>query len=239
MATLWEILNRKKQVTPVNAPPTPVETRYYNPLGLQIGNSVKVGTLDYEDYNFVLRSIREIKSTYNGQTSKIADYDILARPVNSDAIRLRLRLVPLAEPDKDLTHDVLLLKFVADFDYDKDYHDGLAFDKNQGVAQEGDDTFWRVQDVKEPWEAKTASLADLDNSGKVDDSEVRNGSLTYWDFWRETQDADNQKVTEFYFVEMDGIVHKNDQGETTNLEGSGKFDIWRGCKIAANRIKVI
>lgn len=235
MATLFEMLTRKKQQ------PTPVvqaqseETKHYNPLRAKIGGVVRINTIDLENLNFIVRSIREIRTTIDGQVFYMADYDLLARPVSGPEVKQRLRLVPNGDSD---TCDIVLLNFVADFPYDQPYHQGLSWDNNQGEAVEGDAKFWRVGDVHDPWEVETASLMDKNGDGKVDANEVRKGHLTYWDFWRDTKDTDGVDIREFYIVEMDGVVKRNSQGDITKTIGSGQFQIWRGSQIAANRVSI-
>ncbi len=218
--TLWDMLTKKKAVA---------ELEHYNPLNLRIGNSMKVNTVDTSDLNFTLKSIREVNRSIDGTDHKFCDYDVLARPFGKNEIRKRLRLVPREEKDRNLTHDVVLFEFREEFAYDEGFHDWLKVNSEVtlGDLKPGDPDpphYWRVNDLKSPWEAKTVSMRDEDGNGKIDDKEVHNGRLTYWDFWRNVNDEGGNKVTEFYNVEMDQ---------------DGMFSIWVGRLIDPLQVSVI
>jgi hypothetical protein len=152
-----------------------------------------------------------------GENYPIIDYDIVARPLDKDVVKNRLRLVPKSNPDGSHTHDVILLNYVDQFAYDEEYHKGLAYENNQGEALEGEDKFWRVEDVKSSWEATTHTV-----SG--DAARPKKGELEYWDFWRDTKDADQQDAREFYYVE---------------LQDKALFEVWRGFLLDQSRIVAI
>lgn len=211
MPTLWEILTGKvkKEVPP--------ELQIYNPLGLLIGNSINIDTLDTEKLGFTLDSLREVKRTVENTVLKFADYLLVAKPYNADTVVCRLRLVPLAD-EAGISHKALLLKKLGDCLYDKDFHEGLAYERNQGEWTEGEATYWRVDDVKSEWNAEVSNVV---GRGK----QRSNAKLTYWDFWRETQDEGGNTVLEFYFVEMDAE--------------SGYFEFWLGKEIDPSRVAVL
>ena len=237
MATLLEIWfgKNKKQKTKI----TPVEWRFYNPIETEGGdkvrcevNNFRIDTLDYAGINFKVKAIREVKRTIGGKNFFVADYDLLGVPLKGEPVSLRLRLIPLEQTDGSLAFTAILLKKLDTFGYNQEYHQGLAFENNQGEAQEGDKTYWRVNDEKNSWQAKVALLSDDDKSGKVDENEVKRSDLTYWDFYAKTEDADKKSILEYYIVEMDGYV--DDQG----AHGSGEFTIWIGPEINQERISV-
>jgi hypothetical protein len=213
MATLWDKLTKKK------APEVIVENTIYNPFGVRVNDSVKINTIDLEKENLVFNAIRQVKRTINRVEHSFADYDL--GPQRDQP--LRIRLVPMENPDSKLTHDVLLLAKVGECVYNKEFHEGLAFEANEGVFEEGETKYWRVNDQQEPWLAKTVTLQDLDLSGKIDINEATKGSLTYWDFWRETEGEGGDKVIEFYIVEMDQ---------------DGYFTFWVGQQIDPLRIVI-
>ncbi len=212
MATLWDKLTKKK------APEVIVENTIYNPLGVRVGESVKINTVDLDKKNFVFKSPREVKRLIDGQKFIFADYDV--QELSSKEI-LRIRLNPIENPDSQLTHDVVLLSPVGEgCGFDKNFYDGLLVNE---TFTEGEAVYWRVNDVTQPWKAVTITLQDLDHSGKIDKNEAISGELTYWDFWRETADEADNKVIEFYFVEMDG---------------DGNFTFWVGKQIDPLRIVI-
>lgn len=224
MPTLWQLLTAKPEVE------VPVESKFYNPVNARIGNAVQIDTLDLEGLSFTIQGLREVKRVIEGRNFFFADYDLLARPFNKTPVNARLRFLPLEHKDGDLTHKVLLLNKIESCKYDKAFHEGLAYEKNQGVFTDGVD-YWRIDDVQSEWIASTATLKDLDQSGKVDLDEVVRGNLTYWDFWREDievirgDQVDHAnielKTLSFYFVEMDE---------------SGTFEFWTGQEIDPSRV---
>jgi hypothetical protein len=219
MPTLWEIL--KKKVTKE----VPVETTIYNPLGLRKGHTLKIDTLEFEKLNFTVEALRQVVRTIGGQKHFFVDYDVVAQPFDGDPVALRVRLVPVENPDSELSHNVVLFKKIGDCAYDKGFHEGLSYEQNHGEFVEGDAKYWRVNDVKTEWKAATTTLRDLDGSGKIDAKEAVQGKLVYWDFWRETEDAAKNKVLEFYNVEMDGE--------------SGFFEFWVGQNTDPQRISAV
>ena len=218
MPTIWEMLTTKKEES------VPVEEQYYNPLKVRIGNRVKIDTLEREELNFNIRSLQAWTRSIGGEEFKHADYLLLARPFGADVVKKKLRLVPREETDGKMTHNVLLLNLLDEFEYHSDFHEGLAFEQNNGEFTEGDAVYLRVQDVKDPYEAHLKHISDLDGDGEVEEDEVRDAKVTYWDFWRETEDEGGNKVLEFYIVEM-------------NKE-NGWFQIWVGSEIDQNRVSI-
>lgn len=218
--TLWEMLTKKKAIA---------EFEHYNPLHLRIGNTVKIDTIDTADLIFTLQSIREVTRRIDGEDHKFCDYDLTARPYGKDEARKRLRLIPREEKDRNFTHDVVLFEFREEFPYEEGFHDWLKnnFEVVLGDLNPNDPDppkYWRVNDLKSAWEAKTVSMRDEDGNGKIDDDELRKGQLTYWDFWRNVNDEGGNKVLEFYNVEMDQ---------------DGMFSIWVGRLIDPLRVSVI
>jgi len=213
MATLWDKLTKKKK------PEVVVENTIYNPFGVRINDSVKINTIDLEKENFVFNAIRQVNRSINGVNHSFADYDL--GPQREQP--LRIRLVPMENPDSKLTHDALLLSKIGECVYNKEFHEGLSFEANEGVFEEGETKYWRVNDLQKPWLAKTVTLQDLDHSGKVDLNEATKGALTYWDFWRETEGEGEDKIVEFYIVEMDQ---------------DGYFTFWVGQQIDPLRIVI-
>lgn len=59
MPTLWQILTKKKEE---KVEPKPFELQVYNPLGLMVGDQVRIDTLDMEDFAFKVVSIKEVRS---------------------------------------------------------------------------------------------------------------------------------------------------------------------------------
>src|SRR5690349_12732606 len=114
--TLWEMLLDKLQ--------RPAEFRYYNPLHARVGTAVTLDEVEWRDLNFFVVSIHEYKRTIGGQQFLFVDYVLVARPLGRDKVLVRLRLLPVDDPDQaaGLTHHVLLLQLDDDLPYDEGLH---------------------------------------------------------------------------------------------------------------------
>lgn len=240
MPTLWEMMTEKfkKQES--------VESQFYNPYKIKVGSFFKIDNIDYEDYNFEMVALREVKRPLPDGDRFICDYDLLARDSDGNEVPLRLRLVPIDNPDGEMDHHAILLHRVDEFGYDEDWHKSLAepwenpdtneneytmflnvVDADGNIVEENgqpvQDQFWRVNDVTTEWEAETALIRDKDNDGQVEESEVDRHKTWYWDYWRQTV-VDEVETMEFYIIEMDG--------------DSGYFELWRGFQIDPARIMI-
>lgn len=211
MPTLWEMLwnGKKKEVIQ--------ELLYNNPLQAKINDIVKIDMIELKDFTFKIEALREVRRVIGDKNYPLADYDLASAEKN-----LRLRLIPC---DGEISHKVILLEKIDECEYNKDFHEGLDYSKNKGEFTEGEDMYWRVDDVQSEWNAKTFYLHDNDKSGKIDENEVEKRQISYWDFWRETEDEAGNKILEFYVVEMD--------------KETGWFEFWKGPEINTLRISVI
>lgn len=222
MPTLFQILFGRKQVAE-----QPLESKIFNPLDLRVGNALKINTLELERLGFNLKALREVTCNIGNEKHSFVDYDLVARPFGSEPVSKRLRLVPA---NNDVGFDVALIEKIGECGWNdegtEDFIKSLDYNVHQGVFTEGegDDqvTFWRINDVQSEYKGNTLLLADKDNSGKVDQNEVEKGELTYWDYWREFEEAGN-KLIEFYFVELDQ---------------NGYVEFWRGRQLDPNRVEV-
>jgi hypothetical protein len=228
MATLWDKLTKKKE------PVSPTEFKVYNPLKLKIGDPMKMelfeDTTDLSRINFTVTGLREVVRTIDDQDFKFADYMLLGRTLDNQEIHYLVRLIPMENAEADITHSVILFNRLDGFGYNKDFHEGLAFERNGGEFKEGDKIYFRPnvagtqEMIKTPWDAVTSFIKDLDHSGKIEEGEIKQGALTYWDFGNEFVDDSGHRYIEWYVVEMDG---------------NGYFEIWVGKEIDPSRISVI
>ena len=226
MSTLWDKLTKKK-----DPPPVSPELKIYNPLQKKINdllhlNMVENG-VDLATISFTIRKIREVVRQVEDQALKFADYIILGRTLDGKEIRKMIRLIPAENPDGDTTHSVIMFSRLDGFQYDKGFHEGLAYEKNKGEFREGDKLYYRPtpdgssEPIKLPWETETVSVSDLDNTGKITDNDVKRGTMTYWDFGNQFKDEGGNDYVEWYIVEMDE---------------SGYFEIWVGSETDPSRI---
>lgn len=220
--TLWEMLTAAVQ--------GPVELHFYNPLKARVGASVMINLLDWKDYNFVLREIREYRRVIDGKEFLFVDYVLLARPLNADDILVRLRLNPVEDPDAagGLTHRALLLHLTDEMAYDEGLYKVVTDTTRKfEVIEDGKVTaeYWRLNDVTDSYQAQVAVLKDSDHNNRVDADEVERLQIEYWDYTREVQDEAGQPVQEYLFVEMD--------------RSSGWFQIWQGTEADPQQVLVM
>lgn len=231
MATLWQLLTRKQQ------PEEIAEQRIYNPLGLTICGTnrsiITINAIGLTGIKFQVSSIRELRRQADDQVHQMVDYHLFGSGStclgNSVKIQQVLRLVPI---NGEASHNAALLEVVDSFGWNQDLYDKLntiSADRNSGDLHCDDDNtdWWRINDVEKPWEGvTTVTLEDLDGSSKVDPKEVRESTITYWDFWRQSGDGDNGQtpVVELLFFELSAKHH---------------FSIIRGPQTDPQRIEVI
>jgi hypothetical protein len=220
--TLWEMLTEKLF--------GPTEFKFFNPLKARVGNAVTIDEVEWRDFNFFIREIREYKRSIGEQNFFFVDYVLLARPLHGSDVVVRIRLNPVDDPDRygGLTHHVLLLRLDDEFAYTEDFQKVLTDDTGKfQVMQDGEvkEEFFRINDVKKFYKARVAVLADLNHDKTVDRDEVKSVRLEYWDYWRELKDAAGQPVKEYLFVEKDA--------------NAGWFQLWRGQEIDGRRVIVL
>lgn len=224
--TLWEILTgRNKRDL------TPLELQYHNPLKAKCGCTVTIDhDADTTGVHFTIERMAVYETIIGSKSYYHTDYLLKGVTLDRDRpLRLRLRLIPDDDTSNKLGSKVLLLNLYDEHDFDstpeevaagwfgdKQYgefmvenvlaHPEGIFEVNQddnGVDLAEPWRYWRVEDVLDPYHAKVATLRDVDGDGKVDESEVSRAEATYWDYWRETVDAQGMKFIEYLTVEMD------------------------------------
>ena len=217
--TLWEMLLDKLK--------GPVEFQYYNPLRARIGSAVTLDELEWRDLNFFVVSIQEYRRTIGPHEFRFVDYTLVARPLGGDKILVRLRLMPVDDPNQaaGVTHHILLLRLDDDLPYDKNLHkivkDGTkkfqVLEDNKVQAE-----YTRINDVSAPYGAEVTSVRDVNLDKHVTRDEIEKRRVEYWDYWREVNDEAGQPRREFLFVEMDG--------------DNGWFQIWKGSELDPKRV---
>lgn len=192
MPTLWQML-----MNCVYGDPKP-KPQIFNPLNLSIGNQILIDTVELSiGY---IKNIREIKT---GEVNKFVDYEI--------ELGENLKILRVSKNDNE-NHFILLNKLDS-FPYNKEYHEGLKFENNNGEAMEGDAKYWRINDCQSEWIAL-----------KTDIHQENQEELTYWDFHRQTKNEVGTEYIEYYFVEMDQY---------------GMFTILLGSEIDKSRITIL
>lgn len=215
--TLWEMLKAKVA--------GPVELQIANPLKLKIGNNVRIDDIDLKDLAFNVKRIMEYKRTISGTDYFFTDYDLLAKPLVGEQVKIRLRLNPMENPDKaaGLTHNVVLLKLYDELAYDEGLYKVVTdktkmFEVNEnGVCTE---RYYRINDVQDSYKPSVT----VAKEGDKDQDDLQRLTLEYWDYCREEKDEGGTPFNQFLFVEM----NKDD----------GWFQMWRGQEIDPQQISV-
>src|SRR5215471_11555527 len=215
--TLWEMLMDRLHKGGGNGAGIP----FANPLDLRVGSAVEVAYAngpEFADYDFSVQEIREYTRTISGQEFRFTDY--VLRGVNKksfdadDVVTARLRVVPNLAGG----HDSLLLRVYDEFGFAEDFL-GVLRDTT-GVFEVKDDksgatdTFTRINDLREPYEAAVLIVAETTPDGKAANGKASPLRLDYWDYWRDADICGGNTAKEFVFVEMNS--------------DSGWFQIWRG-----------
>jgi hypothetical protein len=226
--TLWQVFVGwiKGLFAKPEPPPKPAEEQIFNPLEAKVeGSTIIVDMLDLKQYTFVVNRILESKLDYGDRKFSFTDYYCRAALHDGDPVEIKVRVYPHDQPGHK--HQLLVLKKWDEFEYSEDFK--AVVDENKEFNLSQDDkviaTFWRINDVKTAYKAKST---DLTNTGSITEVAVktRTAETWYWDYWRETKDEGNSDYKEFLFVEWD-------KGDT------GMFTIWRGEEVSPRCITAI
>lgn len=193
----------------------------FNPMKVDVGKYIWLDVLDYRDIQLRVVSISEYTRTIAGEVFRFTDYYVKD---TAGAIKLILRYNPMDNPlpGSPQTNNVLLLTLYDELGYSKEFREVLDDTTRQFEVREGDvvtETYWRVNDVQDPYTATVATV-----TAEAPDN-LTSHEVTYWDYWRDTEDEAKQKVLEFLFIEMDN--------------GYGCFQLWKGQEIDPYAVKTI
>lgn len=211
--TLFEMLTGKNKKDL-----TPQEFAFHNPLQAKIGCSVSVShDPEYSGYNFFVESIHVGETTVGIKKFYHTDYNLKATVVGKDKpIRLKLRLIPDEDTSNEIGHQIQVLQPYLEFGWqfaeDNDFLSVLA-DKEgvfkimqdrdgNPIEEESQPTYWRVDDVRDPYKCRVTVLKDLNNDGVVTKDELENQDFLIWDYSRDTVDEETQQsFREFLNIE--------------------------------------
>lgn len=221
--TLWEITKAwwKRNFGTPDPPPLVPEEQVFNPYNAKIGKTtLTVDTLELRDKTFMVDTITEYKLNYGKKNFSFVDYSCKSVLHQGEQQSVVVRVYP--SETKGIAHQVLVLSKWDELDYDEDFKKMLSDEQfNTMLDGEIEASFWRINDVKTPYEAKTTHLS---KNGDAVDTDA--GENWYWDYWRETKDEGNTEFKEFLFVNWD----KSD---------TGRFTISRGEEVGPSRISVL
>ena len=199
---------------------------FENPLDLRIGSAVPVAYAngpEFAKYDFSVQEVREYNRQIGSQEFRFTDY--VLRGVNTksfdanDVLTIRVR----AMPNQAGGHDVLLLRPYDEFAFAEDFLNVLK--DTTGVFEVSDDpsgakeTFTRINDLRESWQAAVLVVAATTPDGKAAPGKVSPLKLEYWDYWRDIDIGGGKTAREFFFAEMNS--------------DTGWFQLWRGREFFA------
>lgn len=228
--TLFEILTGRNK-----ADMRPLELQYHNPLGAKVGCTMSFEhEPDIAGINFVIEKISVYETKIRSKSFFHTDYHLKGISLDHDApVRNRLRLIPDQNVENDLGHRIQLLYLYDETDYSDDIHDRVLADPKGelDITQDDDGNpleearrYWRVEDYLDPYFARLTELKDTDGDGDVEKEELEHSDVEYWEYHRDTTNAEGQEYREFLTVEMD--------------KETGKFTWLRGTAVLPSQISV-
>jgi hypothetical protein len=228
--TLFEILTGRNK-----RDMTPLELQYHNPLGAKVGNTISFDHQpDIGGINFYVERISVYETRVVGKKFYHTDYHLKGLSLGMEKpLRFRLRLIADSDSVNPLGCNIQLLSLYDEMEWDEGFYAVVnnpsgEFHVNHddfGDELEVARTYWRIEDVVDPYHSRTTILKDDDEDGSVNEDELERINVIYWDFSRETEDHNDQKITEFLTIEMN---------EKTKF-----FTFLRGTEVDASQITVI
>ncbi len=203
---------------------TAQELQVHNPLQAKVGWSVSVNhEADLSGHSFFVETIWVWETEIGGTPTTLprkfyhTDYNLKATAVGQDKpIRIKLRLIPDDNSSNELGHKIQVLRPYMDFGWkfaeENNFTDVLAeeegvfrilADRDGNPIDENErPTYWRVDDVRDPYKCRVTVLRDLDGDGSVQKDELEYSDYLVWDYHRDTTDpATKQMYREFLNVE--------------------------------------
>jgi hypothetical protein len=216
--TLWEMLVARVHGSSNG---NGAATSFANPLDVRIGTPVPIPFAngpDLADYDFSVQEICEYVRRIAGQEFSFTDYVLRGlnrKTLDADQVmRIKLRVLPNQAGGRD----TLLLRLYDEFGFAEDFLSVLKDSTGRFEAREEGadacDTFERVNDLRDSYEAAVLVVSETTPDGKAPPGKASASSVEYWDYWREMEIVAGNTAKEFLFVEM------NSQ--------TGWFQLWRG-----------
>ncbi|QEH35039.1 hypothetical protein OJF2_35840 [Aquisphaera giovannonii] len=229
---------------------TAQELQVHNPLQAKVGWSVSVNyDPDLSGYRFYIESIWVWETRIGEQTFHHTDYNLkAAAAVGQDGpVRLKLRLIPDEESPHDLGHRFQVLRPYMDFGWkfaeENNFLDVLADEEGvfkiladrdgNPIDEDQQPTYWRVDDVRDPYRCRVTILEDADGDGSVQKDELKHADYLVWDYHRDTTDeTTRQAYREFLNVEEEV---EYDDGDAQCVW----FTIYTGREVEPFQVSVI
>src|SRR2546423_4167543 len=216
--TLWEMLRERLHGTSVG---NGVGIPFANPLDLRVGSAVPIAFAngpEFSGFDFTVAEIREYTRRIGEQDFRFTDY--VLNGVNAKSFDANQKIVARlrAVPNQAGSNDTLLLRLYDEFGFAEDFLGVLkdttglfkVTDDKTGV----EDTFSRINDLRESYEAVVLLVTGTTPDGKAAPGKTAPLKLEYWDYWRDADIGGGKTAKEFLFAEMSS--------------DGGWFQIWRG-----------
>lgn len=218
---------------------TSQEFQYHNPLQAKIGCSVNIEHVsEFAGLNFFLQAIHVWETKIGNKNYYHTDYLLKATRLAEDPVKVKLRLIPDENVASELGHKIQVLSNYCEMGWNQANEANLPEALIQETLQiyqdeEGNDyyeddrpTYWRVDDVTEPYHSRVTILKDLDGDGAVQADELDHLNMTLWDYHRNTTDLETgQEFREYLSIEMD--------------EGTSYYEFYRGKDVEPFQVVVI
>ena len=190
---------------------TSQELQVHNPLQAKIGWSVSISCEDdLAGCNFFVESIWVWETKIGDKTFYYTDYNLKAMAAVGQVkpIRIKLRLIPDDDSSNELGHKFQMLRSYMEFGWkfaaDNNFLDVLADEEGvfkiladrdgNPIDENMQPTYWRVDDVRDPYKCRVKILKDLDGDGAVQKDELQDADYLVWDYHRDTTDPVTQQT---------------------------------------------
>ncbi len=229
---------------------TAQELQVHNPLQAKVGWSVSVSyEADLSGHNFFVETIWVWETKIGDKTFYHTDYNLKATATigQEKPIMIKLRLIPDDDSSNELGHKFQLLRPYMEFGWkfaeENNFLDVLADEEGvfkiladrdgNPIEENMQPTYWRVDDVRDPYKCRVTVLKDLDGDGSVQKDELKCSDYLVWDYHRDTVDEQTkQKYREVLNVEEEV---EYDDGEAQCIW----FTIYMGREVEPFQVTVI
>lgn len=211
--TLFEILTGRNK-----RDMTPQETRIDNPLDARIGTIVIFQhEPELASVSFLVEAIWSWQVAVGDRSFPHTDYLLRASvPGRSEPLRYTLRCLPRPDDPADVGSQAQLLQTAMEFGWEFAQENNLlaVLADPQGVfrilqdeqghplAEPDQPTYWRVEDVRDPYRCSVTILQDQDADGSVQADETERRDYLLWDYSRLTPlPGTDHQTLEFLNVE--------------------------------------
>jgi len=229
---------------------TAQELQVHNPLQAKVGWSVSVSyEADLSGHNFFVETIWVWETKIGDKTFYHTDYNLKATATigQEKPIMITLRLIPDDDSSNELGHKFQLLRPYMEYGWkfaeENNFLDVLADEEGvfkiladrdgNPIEENMQPTYWRVDDVRDPYKCRVTVLKDLDGDGSVQKDELKCSDYLVWDYHRDTVDEQTkQKYREVLNVEEEV---EYDGGEAQCIW----FTIYMGREVEPFQVTVI